>query len=253
MSDCNVNGGIIAAPRVLVIEDEDEIGNALVRVMQRAGMQTAWARTGAEAFSLNAEFKPEVVLVDLNLPDTNGVALVSWLAKQGTCGVIVVSGAGEEADRIVGLELGADDYISKPPHLRELLARIRAVHRRVQARSTEAPMEHASHAVSIGSFLIDVAHRSVHSNTGERISLTGAEFSALEALLQANGQPVSRDELCRSALHRPWRPEDRSVDQLIFNLRQKLPGEGDRLIQSIRGAGYLLAAVRAERPAAAFV
>jgi DNA-binding response OmpR family regulator len=252
MSDVNPSAGIIAAPRVLLIEDEDEIGNVLIRVMQRAGMQTAWARTGAEAFSMNAEFKPEVALVDLNLPDTNGVALVSWLAKQGTCGVIVVSGAGEEADRIVGLELGADDYISKPPHLRELLARIRAVHRRMQVRSSDTPTESPSRAISVGSFLVDVAHRSVHADNGERISLTGAEFSALEAMLLANGQPVSRDELCRAALHRPWRPEDRSVDQLIFNLRQKLPGEGDRLIQSIRGSGYLLASARAERPAAAF-
>lgn len=250
MSDGNLGADLISAPRVLLIEDEEEIGSALVRLMQRAGMQTAWARTGAEAFTLNAEFKPDVALVDLNLPDTNGVALVSWLAKQGTCGVIVVSGAGEEADRIVGLELGADDYISKPPHLRELLARIRAVHRRVQMRTAEPPEQPAAQTFSIGTFSIDIAKRSVHSNVGERINLTGAEFSALEAMLMANGQPVSRDVLCRTALHRPWRPEDRSVDQLIFNLRQKLPGDGDRLIQSIRGSGYLLTAIRAERPAA---
>lgn len=251
MDENSVDAAIIAAPRVLIIEDEEDVGNALVRITERAGMPTAWARTGAEAFALNAEFKPDVALVDLNLPDTNGVALVSWLAKHGNCGVIVVSGAGDEADRIVALELGADDYIAKPPHLRELLARIRAVHRRVQSRQAPVEKERPSQTVNIGSFYIDVAQRSVHTTEGERVALTGAEFTALETMLAANGQPVSRDVLCRAALHRPWRPEDRSVDQLIFNLRHKLPGDGDRLIQSIRGSGYLLAVARTDRPAKA--
>lgn len=231
----------VSAPRVLLIEDEHEIGETLCGALQRSGMNIAWAKTGAQALVLMAEFEPEIVLVDLNLPDADGIALVGWLAEQGKCGVIVVSGLGDEAARVIGLELGADDYIAKPPHLRELIARVRAVHRRVKLRAKSAAVDTSSPAVQVGPISIDLRHRSVHALSGERISLTGAEFAALETLLAAGGVPVTRDVLSKAALHRPWRPEDRSVDQLIFNLRQKMPGDGDRLIQSVRGAGYLLA------------
>lgn len=253
MPNTNAGLGFVTSPRVLLIEDDPDMGETLVGVLERAGMQTAWARTGAEAVTLKASFKPDVVLVDLNLPDTDGIALVAWLAKRGECGVIVVSGLGEDSDRIVGLELGADDYIAKPPHLREMLARIRAVHRRITTRLAPAADIVVPKAVTVGPISIDISHRSVHTTQGERISLTGAEFTALETMLAANGMPVSRDTLCQAALHRPWRVEDRSVDQLIFNLRQKLPGQGERnrLIHSIRGAGYLLAAGHASTPAQA--
>ena len=246
---------LVSAARVLVIEDEQAIGETLIGVITRAGMTTAWAKTGPEAIGLKAAFKPDVVLVDLNLPETDGIALVSWLCQQGDCGVIVVSGMGDEADRILGLELGADDYIAKPPQLRELVARIRAVYRRVrhnepatavtaaQAAVPSAPAK-SSDTVTVGKICIDVRMRSVTTAAGQRINLTAAEFAALEAMLAAKGQPVSRDQICKSALHRQWRAEDRSVDQLIFNLRNKLSDSdaGGRLIHSIRGAGYLLAA-----------
>lgn len=253
----------VISPRVLVIEDEELIGETLIGVISRAGMTTAWARTGPEALKLKPDFKPDVVLVDLNLPETDGIALVSWLRQQGDCGVIVVSGMGEETEHILGLELGADDYIAKPPRLRELVARIRAVHRRVKQAghaaevrsapdptpaalpvSVPGPAAHNPDVVTVGRICIDLRLRAVTTTSGQRINLTAAEFGALEAMLAAKGQPVSRDQICKFALHRPWRAEDRSVDQLIFNLRHKLSdgSEGGRLIHSIRGAGYLLAA-----------
>jgi DNA-binding response OmpR family regulator len=197
------------------------------------------------------------VLVDLNLPETDGIALVSWLCQQGDCGVIVVSGMGDETDRILGLELGADDYIAKPPQLRELVARIRAVYRRVKhpeqigetvtARAMPSGVGASqTDSVTIGNICIDVRMRSVTTTSGQRINLTAAEFAALETMLAAKGHPVSRDHICKAALHRQWRAEDRSVDQLIFNLRNKLSDSdvGGRIIHSIRGAGYLLAAGR---------
>jgi DNA-binding response OmpR family regulator len=206
-------------------------------------MRTAWATTGAEGLNMKRSFSPDVVLVDLNLPDTDGIGLVTFLAKQGECGVIIVSGLADEADRIVGLEIGADDYVSKPPHLRELLARIRAVYRRVKLRTAAKADPAVRSVVQLGKIKIDLASRVVQSASGERITLTSAEFTALETMLAANGEAVSRDRLSEAALRRPWRAEDRSVDQLIFNLRQKLAGADDqRLIHSIRGAGYMLAA-----------
>ena len=113
--------GVLANPRVLLIEDDEAVAQAMVRSIERSGMNVAFAATGAKGMALKASFNPDVVLVDLELPDTNGVDLIGWFAEQRTCGVIVVSGMGEEADRIVGLELGADDYIVKPPRMREMI------------------------------------------------------------------------------------------------------------------------------------
>lgn len=241
-------------PRVLLIEDNPAVAETLQKFIERSGMRTAWAQTGARAIELKHSFMPDVVLVDLELPDTSGVALIGWLSGLHDCGIIVVSGRGEEAERIVGLELGADDYIAKPPQLREMVARIRAVHRRSHLRAAargeplNAPPPQ-THPIEVGPWRIDLQRRVVTDTDGKPLAITAAEFAALQELLLARGEPVSRERLSEVALRRPWRPEDRSIDQLIFSLRRKLgDGEGgSRAIQSVRGAGYVLAA--AQRPA----
>ena len=231
----------LAALKVLIIEDDQELSQALAEALESAGMRTACAATGATALILKRSFLPDVALVDINLPDTDGTALVTMLARQGDCGLIIVSGMTEEADRIVGLELGADDYICKPPHPRELLARIRSVHRRVKLRAAVRPDTAGRPTIQLGSMKIDLTGRTVRSSSGGAVKLTSAEFTVLETLLAAGGEAVSRDALSQAALHHPWRAEDRGVDQLIFSLRQKLSDGGDQpLIHSIRGAGYML-------------
>ncbi len=243
--------GMLANPKVLLIEDDEPVARTFMRGLERAGMQVAWAGTGSAGMALKSSFRPDVVLVDLTLPDVSGVSLIARLAEGRDCGVIVVSGMGEEADRIVGLELGADDYIAKPPAMREMIARIRAVHRRVTARQVQAPIPAAAATtLLVGPIRINLQNRTVHTADGRRLNLTSAEFTALETLAAAAGQPVSRDRLSEAALRRAWRAEDRSVDQLVFNLRQKLPPDedGTMLIQSIRGSGYWL---RAPEPAEA--
>ncbi len=235
---------LLQTPRVLVIEDDADVGEAMQRVIEHAGMQTELARNRAEAIELKRSFAPDVVLVDLQLPDTSGAALIQWLAKLEDCGIIIVSGSTEEAERIVGLELGADDFISKPPHMREMIARIRAVHRRTAiVRSAPANQISSSPVFSVGPLRVDVRRRSVSNAEGQVLSVTAAEFTALQVLLEADGQPVSRERLSEVALRRPWRVEDRSTDQLIFSLRRKIGDEDrePRLIQSVRGAGYVLA------------
>ena len=236
--------GMLSNPRVLLIEDDEAVAQAMVRGIERSGMSVAWSGTGAKGMALKSSFNPDVVLVDLELPDTNGVDLISWFAESKSCGVIVVSGMGEEADRIVGLELGADDYIVKPPRMREMIARIRAVHRRVNRREEPKLSPRSRDSFAVGPIRINVNLRTVTTTDGRRIALTSAEFTLIEVLAAANGQAVSRDTLSEAALRRPWRPEDRSVDQLVFSLRQKLPADegGGALIHSIRGAGYLLRA-----------
>lgn len=240
----------LSNPRILLIEDNVAVAETLQKFIERSGMRTAWAQTGAEAIELKQSFAPDIVLVDLELPDTNGVELIGWLASQRDCGIIVVSGRGEEAERIVGLELGADDYIAKPPQLREMVARIRAVHRRshpraleaAEARPQAAPPPQAEPPIVFGPWKLDLARRSVTATDGRQAAVTAAEYAALRELALAGGQAVTREQLSEIALRRPWRPEDRSIDQLIFSLRRKL-GDSDagaRLIQSVRGAGYIL-------------
>ena len=236
--------GLLTNPRVLLIEDDEAVGQAMVRGIERSGMSVMLATTGAKGMAARATFKPDVVLVDLELPDANGVDLIAWFAETKSCGVIVVSGMGEEADRIVGLELGADDYIVKPPRMREMVARIRAVHRRVNRKEEPKQSARTRDTFVVGPIRINILLRTVTGAEGKRIALTSAEFTLLEVLANASGQAVSRDTLSETALRRPWRPEDRSVDQLVFSLRQKLPTDegGGALIHSIRGAGYLLRA-----------
>ena len=233
----------LTIPRVMMVEDERAVGEALRRALEKAGMEVCWAMTGAEAVALKESFKPEIVLVDMELPDVNGVELIRWLVAAGSCGVIVVSGAGDDTDRIVGLELGADDYVAKPPLMRELIARIRAVHRRVTpSNAAAAPAAEEASLVKVGGIQIDHVKRVVSGPDGQRIALTGAEYAALEALARSQGKVLSRDEISRAALRRPWRPEDRSVDQLVLALRNKLGpnGVGHTVIESVRGSGYLL-------------
>ena len=239
-------------PRVLVIEDDGVVARAFVRGIERAGMQAAWASTGALGLALTDKFRPHVVLVDLTLPDMSGLTLISRFVEQRDCGVVVVSGSGEEADRVVGLELGADDYIVKPMGMREMVARIRAVHRRVSLPKLPDRQEAvpAPQVLKVGSIYIDLPRRMAHDLYGRRLALTPAEFAALEALARAAGATVSRDTLSEAALRRPWRADDRSVDQLVFNLRQKLPPDedGGMLIQSVRGLGYWLRACNSVAP-----
>lgn len=231
--------------KVLLIEDDQAVGETLIRALERAGMQTAWAMTGVQALALKSSFKPDVALVDLNLPDTDGMNLVTVLARQGGCGIIIVSGLSDEADRIVGLEIGADDYISKPPQLREMVARIRAVHRRMKMPTPTNVGPKSPTIIQFGRVRINLMRRAIEAPNGDHIALTAAEFKALETMLEANGEAVSRDRLSQAALRRPWRADDRSVDQLIFNLRNKLAEcDNQPIIHSIRGAGYLLLANR---------
>ena len=238
--------GLLEPLNVLVVDDEDDVSRTMELFLTRSGMRVAVARNGAEAVAMKTGFSPDVVLVDLSLPDTNGINLIGWLVREDDCGIIVVSGSSEEAERVVGIEVGADDYIVKPPALRELAARIRAVHRRVATRKVAARETsvvndvEASQVVTIGSVNVDLRRQQVTDNAGNPVPLTSAEFRTLILLLEGRGEPVSRDRICAAALNRKLGFEDRSVDQLILNIRKKLGGdeEGRRMISSVRGAGY---------------
>jgi two-component system OmpR family response regulator len=236
--------------RVLLIEDDRDVALILQRFLLRSGIQAALAHSGAEAVSLKCAFSPHVVLVDLQLPDIDGETLIRWLIAQHDCGIIVVSGDSDEATRVLILELGADDYVIKPPNFRVLVARIRAVYRRSSERMAPQKHDPAQQNVSLGEFTVDLQARQVRDRMAQPVNVTAAEFAVIAALIDAKGMPVSRERLSQIALRRPWHSEDRSVDQLVFGLRRKLSTlEGGRgLIQSIRNGGYVLIISGASEP-----
>jgi DNA-binding response OmpR family regulator len=153
----------IAALKVLVIEDDQELGRALVEMLESSGMQTAYATTSATALGLKNSYQPNIAVMDLNFPGTDGLALLSMMVRDsdGDCGLIIVSGRDNESDRVVALELGADDYICKPACARELLARIRAVHRRVKMRSLARPDTGGQPVLKVGAMTVDLRARMV--------------------------------------------------------------------------------------------
>lgn len=202
-------------------------------MLAQAGMNVDIAATGAEALERKQLFRPEVILVDLELPDMNGIALVERFAGDGDCGLIVVTANDQAASRVAGLDTGADDYVVKPVQARELAARIRAVHRRLNKPPAARQMR----------VFVDFTRRSITGNDGASTALTEAESAALETLLDAAGTGVSRDWLSRVALKRPPHADDRAVDQLVMKLRRKLAAHGGpgRIILSARRQGYTIA------------
>ena len=231
----------LAPPTVLIIEAANAAEPSILNILGSTRMPVIHAPTGGGGLAVERSERPDVVVVDLELPKTDGLKLVLQLRCQSQCGIIVISSECEPNDRIVGLEIGADHYICKPPQLRELVGRIRAVSRRINAAATVSATD--PQTALLGKLTVDIPGRTLRSEDGNRLTLTTAEFDALGTMLAANGAAVSREHLSAAALRRPWRYEDRAVDQLIFSLRQKLAHvNAQSFIHSVRGQGYLLAA-----------
>jgi two-component system catabolic regulation response regulator CreB len=227
--------GRAAVLRVLIVEDGATVAAAIAAALHAAGMETRIAVTGAEAIAAKAEFRPDVALVDLELPDVSGLHLVARFAREADCGVIVVTANGAEAARIAGLETGADDYIVKPAPLLEVAARIRAVHRRLYRPGPEQAGQ--------GPILtLDHVRRVLIGANEASVPLTEAETGVLDALLKADGANVSRDTLSEIALKRMPHVDDRSIDQLVLKLRRKIAslGASERTILSARRHGYVI-------------
>jgi DNA-binding response OmpR family regulator len=219
--------------RVLVVEDVRTVALTVQSILLQAGMDVELADCGAEAWAMKQSFQPDIALIDLLLPDVQGFELVERFAAAGDCGIILLTANDEESARVMALETGADDYMVKPAPPRELIARIRALHRRMNRPAADRMLR----------IYIDPAQRCLLGPTGERTALTEAEMCALDTLLDAGGVSVSREWLSRTALKRPLHADDRAVDQLVMKLRRKLASQGapDRTILSARRQGYMIA------------
>ena len=215
---------------LLLVEDDDSIAEPLAEGLRREGFEVARAATGAAALAAEPA---DLVLLDLRLPDIDGFTVCRELRSRSQVPIIIVSARGEEVDRVVGLELGADDYIVKPFGLREVVARIRAVTRR-----TSGGRESTDEVVA-GAVRIDLrAHRV--TVRGEEVQLTGKEFDLLTVLARDAGAVVDRERILREVWHTTWYGSSKTVDVHVAALRRKL---GDpRLIETVRGIGLRLVA-----------
>ena len=216
---------------ILVVEDEDAIAEPLVDGLRREGYAVQRVATGAAA--LDERLRPDVVLLDLRLPDVDGLDVCRALRERSPVPIIVVTARGEEADRVVGLELGADDYVVKPFGLRELIARIRAVTRRTSSRSAEyGPLR-------VGALTVDVRAR--RALLGEReLDLTPKEFDLLAALAGDPGAAISRRRLLEEVWDTSWYGSAKTIDVHVASLRRKLGDAG--WIETVRGVGFRLRA-----------
>lgn len=236
-----------AKPTLLIVDDDQELCAMLGEYLAPEGFLCVTAATGPVGLELLARTPVDLVVLDVMLPELSGFEVLRRVRATSRVPVIMLTARGEEVDRVVGLEMGADDYLPKPFSPRELVARIRAVLRRV-------PGESAGGAGLIlwGPLRIDLRARCADVG-GNDLELTSAELRILELLVRADTRTVTRDELMVQALGRRLLPTDRSLDTHVSNLRRKLMRFTDRInVQSIRGAGYALtlAAARAAVPIA---
>jgi len=229
--------------RVLVVDDDAEVRGMLVEYLSTSGYEVSAAADGAAMREALARARPEVVLLDVNLPGEDGLSLARFLREHHDLGIIMVTAAGEVVDRIVGLEMGADDYVAKPFDLRELRARLKSVMRRVQGRSAAppAPAAGARDRVPVGQCLLDLKSRQLFDRDGRDIALTAMEFDLLKAFVEHPNQVLSRDQLLTLTRNREWEPFDRSIDIRIARVRRKVEADPDnpRTIRTVRGAGYM--------------
>jgi two-component system response regulator CpxR len=222
---------------ILIIDDDTELCELVTEYLEDEGFVVEAVHDGVSGVERCLADEPELVILDVMLPELGGFAVLNRIRERSKVPIIMLTARGEDVDRIVGLEMGADDYLAKPFNPRELVARIRAILRRV-AGGGETGDEKT--ALTIADLQMDPGSRQVRNSSGE-IELTGAEFAVLETLVRAAGTVVTRDDLSRQSLGRRASAFDRSLDVHLSNLRRKLgplPGGGER-IKTVRGVGYL--------------
>ena len=229
-------------PRVLIVDDDEGLKQQIASYLENNGYRVETARDAPTMDHALAQSTFDVVILDLMMPGEDGLSICRRLSAQNDIAIIIMSAMGEEVDRIVGLELGADDYLPKPSNPRELLARIRAVLRRRPPGGGESTPRQAR-IYNFAGYQLDPARRRLKAPSGLIVLLTRGELSLLISLLDRAGEVLTRDQLLDTARVEDAEVFDRAIDVQISRLRRKL-GEGDRqdIIRTVRGVGYRLTA-----------
>ena len=229
-------------PHVLMVDDDIELSGLVAEYLSDEGYRVSLAHNAGDMRRISMQSAIDVVLLDVVLPGEDGLSLARSLrTEQPSLPIIMLTGRGETIDRIIGLEMGADDYVSKPFHLRELLARVKSVMRRAipaavaQASATEATL------IRFAGWELHRARRILLSPTGEEVRLTSGEFDLLVAFVTHPGQVMSRDRLLDLTRDRKASPFDRTIDVQVGRLRRKLETDPQRpqLLKTVRGGGYM--------------
>ncbi len=229
-----------ASKHVLVVDDEPQIGALVQRVLANGGYRVSTAQSGEEMRKVLRAGGVDLVILDLMLPGESGLDLLRGLRQGSQVPVIILTALGEPVDRVVGLELGADDYVAKPFEPREILARVRNIFRRAEPAGAAEPAS----ALRFCGFVLHLPSRRLIGPDGEDIRLTTAEYELLHALAAHPNRVLSRDQLLDLARNRAATPFDRSVDVHIGHLRRKIEDDPrePRIIKTVYGAGYVFAA-----------
>ncbi|CBG71239.1 MULTISPECIES: response regulator transcription factor [Streptomyces] len=218
--------------RVLLVEDDEPVAESLRRGLLRYGFEVEWVNTGGAALSYGGPY--DVVLLDLGLPDTDGLDVCKALRDRSQVPIIVISARSDETDRVVGLELGADDYVSKPFGVREVIARIRAVMRRVQPRAADAPAGPDRYGPRL---TVDRKAARVHLD-GTEVGLAPKEYDLLAFLTEEPGALMSREQIMEAVWDANWFGPTKTLDVHVAALRRKLAGA--ITIEAVRGVGFRL-------------
>jgi DNA-binding response OmpR family regulator len=224
---------------ILVVDDEAEMRDAVHEYLTLRGFRISGAADGLEMDAVLADGAVDLILLDLNLPGEDGIALTRRLKSEMNVGIIIVTAYGDSEDRVLGLETGADDYVVKPFNFRELVARISSVLRRLSG--PEGNERDAGSVVKVGEWLFDRYEEKLSKPDGTQLGLSAAELDLLTVLIDNSGRTMSRDELLDKLSHREWDPFDRSIDVRVTRLRRKIEADPARpaIIKTVRGVGYV--------------
>ena len=228
---------------IVIVDDEADVRDTLGEYLGNQGFRITALGSGVELRQLVETEEPfELAILDISMPGEDGLSLARFLRERVDVGIVMVTASGETVDRIVGLEMGADDYIAKPVDLRELLARVKAVLRRTRGQSKGQALEDDERrVVAFGTCRLDLDAHKLYDEDSQEVSLTAMEFDLLQAFAERPNRVLSRDQLLELAHNRGWEPFDRSIDIRIARIRRKVerdPGK-PQVIKTVRGAGYI--------------
>ncbi|WP_353217797.1 response regulator [Sandarakinorhabdus sp.] len=226
--------------RIVVCDDDVDVRDLLIDLLGKDGYDVVAAEDGIALRKLVPRFRPDIVICDLMMPGEDGLSLVRWLRGEGHAAVLMLTAMGSTTDRIVGLEMGADDYLAKPFEPGELRARLKAILRRTMSANLASGRPAAR--IKVGRCVVDTEMKAMFDEAGERVELTAMEYDLLHTFITHARRPLTRDQLLEFAHHKKWDPFDRSIDMRIARLRKKIEFDPAKpsVLKTVRGEGYML-------------